>query len=119
MAEKLSITAALTGAVAVPTQNPHLPFAPEHQIADAESCVKADASDVHLYACDPETGQPSSYNDLLVYKGVLAINAQRVRKAIRLVKKRDREIVTPTEMRAMLGLKGRGAITFSTMETIA
>ena len=117
MAEKLIITAALTGAVAVPTRNPHLPFAPEHQIADAEACVKADASDVHLYARDPETGQPSSYHDLLVYKGVLAINAQRVRKAVRLAKERDREIATPTEMRVMLGLKGRGAITFPKMET--
>ena len=66
MAEKLIITAALTGAVAVPTQNPHLPFAPEHLIADAEACIKAGASAIHLHARNPETGKPSSDPDLFV-----------------------------------------------------
>ena len=64
MAEKLIITAALTGAITVPTQNPHLPFAPEHLIADAEACVKAGASAVHVHARNPKTGQPSSDPDL-------------------------------------------------------
>jgi uncharacterized protein (DUF849 family) len=64
MAEKLIITAALTGAVMVPTQNPHLPFAPEHLIADAEACVKAGASAIHVHAHNPQTGQPSSSRKL-------------------------------------------------------
>jgi uncharacterized protein (DUF849 family) len=66
MAEKLIITAALTGAVMVPTQNPHLPFAPEHIIADAEACVKAGASAIHVHARNAQTGQPSSDPDLFV-----------------------------------------------------
>ncbi len=66
MAEKLIITAALTGAVAVPTQNPHLPFAPEHLIADAEACVNAGASSIHVHVRNPETGQPSTDPDLFV-----------------------------------------------------
>lgn len=64
MAEKLIITAALTGAITVPTQNPHLPFAPEDLIADAEACVKAGASAVHVHARNPKTGQPDSDPDL-------------------------------------------------------
>jgi len=64
MAEKLVITAALTGSMTVPTQNPHLPFASEHLIADAEACVKAGASAVHVHARNPQTGQPSSDPDL-------------------------------------------------------
>ena len=75
MAEKLIITAALTGAVMVPTQNPHLPFAPEHLIADAEACVKAGASVIHVHARNPETGQPSSDTEL--FAPILAgINAR-------------------------------------------
>ncbi len=38
MADKLIITAALTGAITIPTQTPHLPFTPEHLIADAIAC---------------------------------------------------------------------------------
>src|ERR1039458_2886558 len=48
MAEKLIITSALTGAITIPTQSPHLPFTPEHLIADAIACRKAGASAVHV-----------------------------------------------------------------------
>ena len=58
-------------------------------------------------------------DNLFVREGVLATNAQLVEKVVRLAKELDREIATPTEMRAMLGLKGKGAITFPKMETIA
>ena len=48
MADKLIITSALTGAITIPTQTPHLPFTPEHLIADAIACSRAGASAVHV-----------------------------------------------------------------------
>ena len=64
MADKLIITAALCGAITVPTQTPHLPFTPERMIADAEACVRAGAAAVHVHARDPLTGRPLSDPDL-------------------------------------------------------
>lgn len=64
MPDKLIITAALTGAITVPTQTPHLPFTPEHLVADGLACVQAGAAAVHIHARDPETGRPSSDPDL-------------------------------------------------------
>ena len=53
MADKLIITSALTGAITIPTQTPHLPFTPEHLIADAIACGRAGAAAVHVHARDP------------------------------------------------------------------
>jgi uncharacterized protein (DUF849 family) len=65
MAEKLIITAALTGSVTVPTQTPHLPYTPEQIAGDAEACAQAGAAAVHIHARDPENGAPSSDPELL------------------------------------------------------
>jgi uncharacterized protein (DUF849 family) len=72
MADKLIITAALTGAITIPTQSDKLPFTPQDLIADSVACVKAGASAVHLHARDPETGQPSSDPDRFepILKGI-------------------------------------------------
>jgi uncharacterized protein (DUF849 family) len=64
MADKLIITAALTGAITIPTQTEKLPFTPDNLVSDAVACVKAGASAVHVHARNPETGQPSSEPDL-------------------------------------------------------
>lgn len=64
MAEKLIITAALTGAITVPTQTRHLPITPEQLAADAIACVKAGAAAVHVHARDPQNGRPSSDPEL-------------------------------------------------------
>ena len=58
MADKLIITSALTGAITIPTQTPHLPFTPEHLIADAIACGRAGAAAVHVHARDPMNGRP-------------------------------------------------------------
>ena len=74
MAEKLIITSALTGAITIPTQSPHLPFTPEHLIADAIACRKAGASAVHVHARDPQNGRPLSDPDLFepILRGINA-----------------------------------------------
>lgn len=64
MADKLIITAALTGAITIPTQSDKLPYTSEQLVADAVACVKAGAAAVHIHARNPETGQPSSDPDL-------------------------------------------------------
>jgi uncharacterized protein (DUF849 family) len=64
MADKLIITAALTGAITIPTQTDKLPFTPESLVADAVACVETGASAVHIHAREPKNGQPSSDPDL-------------------------------------------------------
>jgi uncharacterized protein (DUF849 family) len=64
MADKLVITAALTGAITIPTQTPHLPYTPEHLAADAAECARAGAAAVHVHARDPRNGRPLSDPDL-------------------------------------------------------
>ena len=58
--DKLIITSALTGAITVPSQTPHLPYTVEHLASDAIACGKAGAAAVHIHARNPETGAPSS-----------------------------------------------------------
>jgi uncharacterized protein (DUF849 family) len=72
MADKLIITTALTGAITIPTQTPHLPFTPEHLIADAIACGQAGAAAVHVHARDPVNGRPLSDPDLFepILKGI-------------------------------------------------
>lgn len=60
MADKLIITAALTGAITVPTQTPHLPYTVEHLASDAAECAEAGAAAVHIHARNEENGAPSS-----------------------------------------------------------
>ncbi len=58
--DKLIITAALTGAITVPSQSEHLPFRTEDIIADGVACAEAGASSIHIHARNPENGAPSS-----------------------------------------------------------
>jgi uncharacterized protein (DUF849 family) len=64
LAEKLIITAALTGGITIPTQTPHLPYTPEQIAADAAACAQAGAAAVHVHARDPRNGRPLSDPDL-------------------------------------------------------
>ena len=64
--EKLIITSALTGAITVPTQTPHLPFTPEDIAADAVACAEAGAAAIHIHARDPENGKPSSDPEIVM-----------------------------------------------------
>ena len=58
--DKLILTAALTGAITVPTQTPHLPYTTEGLIKDAIACSKAGATNIHIHARNSENGRPSS-----------------------------------------------------------
>ncbi len=64
--DKLIITSALTGAITVPTQTPHLPYKPDDIAADAIACAEAGASAIHIHARDPENGRPSSDPEIVM-----------------------------------------------------
>jgi uncharacterized protein (DUF849 family) len=61
---KVIITAALTGAVTVPTQTPYLPYTIEQLAEDAEQCARAGAAIIHIHARNPANGAPSSDMEL-------------------------------------------------------
>ncbi|HSF82783.1 MAG TPA: 3-keto-5-aminohexanoate cleavage protein [Anaerolineales bacterium] len=70
--DKLILTAALTGAITVPTQTPHLPYTTEGLIKDAIACSKAGATNIHIHARNSENGRPSSDPEI-VYEIVRGI----------------------------------------------
>jgi Uncharacterized conserved protein len=58
--QKVIITAAITGAVHIPSMSEYLPVTPEQIINEAVAANKAGAAVVHLHARDPKTGQPTN-----------------------------------------------------------
>lgn len=58
MANKVWITAAITGAVHTPALSPYLPVTPEQIIDDSIRAYEAGAAVVHIHAREPETGRP-------------------------------------------------------------
>jgi uncharacterized protein (DUF849 family) len=73
--EKLIITAALTGAVTMPTQTPYLPITPQQLADEAVRAAEAGAASVHIHARNPEDGMPTS--DLEVYAEIVSNIKQR------------------------------------------
>jgi uncharacterized protein (DUF849 family) len=67
---KIIITAAVTGAVHVPSLSPYLPITAQQIIDDAMAAYRAGAAVAHIHSRNPQTGQPSV--DLQVYRAVLA-----------------------------------------------
>lgn len=55
---KLIITAAVTGSLVTPEQNPDLPVTPEQIAHAAVESAQAGAAMVHLHVRDPQTGRP-------------------------------------------------------------
>jgi uncharacterized protein (DUF849 family) len=68
--DKLIITAALTGAVTMPTQTPYLPITPQQLADEAVRAAEAGAASVHIHARNPEDGMPTS--DLEVYAEIVS-----------------------------------------------
>lgn len=64
--DKLVLTSALTGAITVPTQTPHLPYTIEGIADDAVACAKAGSTSVHIHARNPENGHPSSDPEIVM-----------------------------------------------------
>ena len=58
--EPVIITAAITGAVAVPSLTPHLPWKTQDIVDSAVGAAEAGASIVHIHARNPEDGSPSA-----------------------------------------------------------
>jgi uncharacterized protein (DUF849 family) len=73
--DKLIITAALTGAVTMPTQTPYLPITPQQLADEAVRAAEAGAASVHIHARNPEDGMPTS--DLKVYGEIVSSIKQR------------------------------------------
>jgi uncharacterized protein (DUF849 family) len=59
MPRKCIINCAVTGAIHVPSQTPHLPITPEQIAKEAIAAGEAGAATVHLHARVPTTGQPT------------------------------------------------------------
>ena len=57
---KIVITAAVTGAIHVPSLSPYLPCTPEAIIEDGVRAAEAGATVLHVHARDPKDGRPSS-----------------------------------------------------------
>lgn len=70
MKKKIIITAAITGAIHVPSMSPYLPVTKQQIIEDAVNAYKAGAAAVHIHGRDDETGKPSS--DISVIKEIVA-----------------------------------------------
>ncbi len=73
--KKIIITTALTGAITVPTQTPHLPWTIERLAEDAALCAEAGSAVIHVHARDQQTGAPSS--DMEVYGAILKAIKER------------------------------------------
>lgn len=67
MGKKVVITAAVTGAVHIPSMSEYLPDTPDKIIEEAVAAHKAGAAIVHLHARDPKDGRPSSDPKLMKY----------------------------------------------------
>jgi len=60
-----------------------------------------------------DSGCDAGWEDnIFVRRGVLATNAQLVEKVVRLANDFEREVATPDEARAILGLKGHDAVNY-------
>ncbi len=57
--KKIIITAALTGAATLKSQNPNLPYTAEELGNEAKQCFDEGASIIHLHFRNPETGVPT------------------------------------------------------------
>lgn len=62
---KVIITAAITGAVHIPSMSDYLPITPEQIVNEVVAANKAGAAVVHLHARDPKTGQPTNNPELM------------------------------------------------------
>ncbi len=69
---KCIITAALTGAATMKSQNEAVPYTVEEFVEEAYKCYNAGCAIVHIHARDPETGLPTSSIDVLrdIVKGI-------------------------------------------------
>lgn len=65
MTNKVILTAAITGAVHIPSMSPYLPITPEQIIGEAVAASRAGAAVVHLHTRDPQTGRPTGDPEMM------------------------------------------------------
>ena len=63
--KKIFITAALTGAVHVPSMSPYLPITPQQLVDEGVRAREAGAAVVHIHTRNPETGEPDASLELM------------------------------------------------------
>lgn len=66
VARNVIITCAVTGAIHVPSQTPHLPITPDQIAEAAVGAAEAGAAIVHLHARNPEDGSPDGRPETFV-----------------------------------------------------
>jgi len=64
--KKVTITAALTGAIHTPTMSPYLPITPQQLIDEAIAVHEAGGAVAHLHVRDPQTGYPTADQDVFM-----------------------------------------------------
>ncbi|MHB1126652.1 MAG: beta-keto acid cleavage family enzyme [Bacillota bacterium] len=69
MANKIIITAAISGGIHVPSQSPYLPITPDEIADEVLRAQEAGAAAVHIHARNPENGEPSS--DINLYREIV------------------------------------------------
>lgn len=69
IANKVIVTAALTGSAHYPSMSPYLPITPKQIIDEGIKSVEAGAAILHIHVRNPENGMPTP--DIDVYKEVL------------------------------------------------
>ena len=83
MADKVIVTAAITGNIHTPTMSPYLPITPEQIADEAVRCYNEGCSVAHIHMRKPETGEPVASVEL-------------TRKACQLIKQRCDMVVNVT-----------------------
>jgi uncharacterized protein (DUF849 family) len=58
VADRVIVTAAITGSIHTPTMSPYLPFTPDVIAQQAIEAAQAGAAILHLHARDPQNGRP-------------------------------------------------------------
>lgn len=103
MANKLVITAAVTGSIHVPSLSPHLPLTPDEIASDAIKAAEAGAAVVHIHARVPETGRPSA--DPKLYEEMVKKISAKTDAAICITTGGSKEMSVPERARSVELLK--------------
>ena len=103
MANKLVITAAVTGSVHVPSLSPYLPLTPDQIAADAIKAAEAGAALVHVHARVPETGRPSA--DPKLYEEIVKKISAKTNAAICITTGGSKEMTVGERARSVELLK--------------
>jgi uncharacterized protein (DUF849 family) len=64
VADKVIVTAAITGSIHTPSMSPYLPFTPDDIAQQAVEAARAGAAILHLHARDPHNGRPTGDPDV-------------------------------------------------------